>query len=141
MALYKRAQIVVADIWACCKGEGYGTFRDISSITTFADYRIPQALVWFGVLEYSADLMKTLDDPDHRFQTGDPQEVEIRGCTIAAVDQIVEKTGKKLQADKSISTHVDINAVLIDHFLWDYRRDKAKETQHIPIHRIRCRFY
>ena len=42
LCIYKRAQIVIADIWACCGGEGYGHFNDIDSITMFADYRIPQ---------------------------------------------------------------------------------------------------
>jgi len=33
---YKRAQILVADLWACFEGTGYGRFHDIDSITTFA---------------------------------------------------------------------------------------------------------
>ncbi len=39
VALYKRAQILIADVWACCGGQGYGEFQDIDSITMFADYR------------------------------------------------------------------------------------------------------
>lgn len=34
--LYKRAQILVADLWACFNGEGYGAFQDIDKITMFA---------------------------------------------------------------------------------------------------------
>jgi hypothetical protein len=34
--LYKRAQILVADLWACFEGNGYGEFRDIDKITMFA---------------------------------------------------------------------------------------------------------
>ncbi|KAI9657800.1 MAG: hypothetical protein M1829_006866 [Trizodia sp. TS-e1964] len=33
---YKRAQILVADIWACYGGQGYGAFEDIDKITIFA---------------------------------------------------------------------------------------------------------
>ncbi|KAI9836445.1 MAG: hypothetical protein M1819_001477 [Sarea resinae] len=33
---YKRAQIFVADLWACFEGEGYGEFEDIDKITMFA---------------------------------------------------------------------------------------------------------
>jgi hypothetical protein len=40
--LYKRAQILVADLWAAFRGQSYGTFADIDSITMFADYRVPQ---------------------------------------------------------------------------------------------------
>lgn len=34
--LYKRAQILVADLWACFNGESYGEFHDIDKITMFA---------------------------------------------------------------------------------------------------------
>lgn len=39
VALYKRAQILIGDIWACFHGEGLGHFTDIDTITMFADYR------------------------------------------------------------------------------------------------------
>lgn len=32
----KRAQILVADLWAAFEGEGYGQFNDIDKITMFA---------------------------------------------------------------------------------------------------------
>ena len=34
--MYKRAQILVADLWACFEGKGYGYFEDIDKITMFA---------------------------------------------------------------------------------------------------------
>lgn len=34
--LYKRAQILVADLWACFNSESYGAFEDIDKITMFA---------------------------------------------------------------------------------------------------------
>ena len=37
--LHKRAQILVADIWACFEGKNWGEFEGIDSITMFADYR------------------------------------------------------------------------------------------------------
>lgn len=33
---YKRAQILVADLWACFDGQSYGEFSDIEKITMFA---------------------------------------------------------------------------------------------------------
>lgn len=39
VSLYKRAQILVADIWACFEGQGHGRFADIDTLTMFADYR------------------------------------------------------------------------------------------------------
>lgn len=38
---YKRAQILVADIWACFQGEDYGEFYDIDKITMFAGWFPP----------------------------------------------------------------------------------------------------
>jgi len=43
---YKRAQILIADIWACFEGKGLGEFYDIDQLTMFADYR----LVMDGIL-------------------------------------------------------------------------------------------
>ena len=39
VSILKRAQILVADIWALFKGQGIGEFHDIDSLTMFADYR------------------------------------------------------------------------------------------------------
>jgi Potential Queuosine, Q, salvage protein family len=60
VAILKRAQILVADVWACCGGRDLGEFSDIDELTAFADYRIPQSLLWLGVLEYSDELVKYL---------------------------------------------------------------------------------
>lgn len=60
VSFYKRAQILVGDIWACFKGEGIGKFHDIDYITMFADYRIPQVLVHFGAIRYSNPLLSRL---------------------------------------------------------------------------------
>lgn len=32
----KRPQILIADIWACFEGQGFGSFVDINEITMFA---------------------------------------------------------------------------------------------------------
>ena len=39
MHILKRAEILVADLWACFEGQGLGAFTDIDTITMFADYR------------------------------------------------------------------------------------------------------
>ena len=53
VTLYKRAQILIADLWALFQGQGLGEFTDIDSLTMFADYRVPQSLQYFGALVYS----------------------------------------------------------------------------------------
>jgi hypothetical protein len=37
--IYKRAQILAAEIWGCFQGQGLGRFDDIDQLTMFADYR------------------------------------------------------------------------------------------------------
>jgi len=148
VAIYKRAQILVADIWACCGGEGLGQFDDIDEITAFADYRIPQALVWLGVFQYSDSLLETLRKCE-LLENGDRREVEIRGCTIWAVELIVEELRRLMaidaqQTDGDSATkypRTTVNAILIDHFLWDFRRDHDAELEKIPYHRTRCIYY
>lgn len=60
VAIYKRAQILIGDIWTCFKGKGLGYFKDIDQLTMFADYRIPQVLIHFGAMEYTNELMEKL---------------------------------------------------------------------------------
>jgi len=61
-------------------------------------------------------------------------------CAIVAFQLIVEEVRKSL-ASKKLDSAVIVNAILVDHYLWDYRRDHAAETDHIPIHKIRCIYY
>lgn len=140
VAIYKRAQILVADIWACCGGRGIGTFKDIDMLTAFADYRIPQALVWFGVLQYSDHLTQLLW-ADHMFSYGDRLEVEIRGCTLWAIELILEELREMIRSDKDLRDDLQMNAVILDHFMWDFRREHESETNSIPFHKVRCIYY
>lgn len=74
VAIYKRAQILIGDIWSCFRGDGVGKFNDIDKITMFADYRVPQVLCHFGALEYSKELLSILNN-DMILENGCPEEV------------------------------------------------------------------
>lgn len=74
----KRAQILVADIWACFQGEGYGAFRDIDKITMFADYRVPQILSTMGCIYYSPTLSEVVKEKK-LIEKGSSWEVQLRG--------------------------------------------------------------
>ncbi|XP_014782708.1 queuosine salvage protein [Octopus bimaculoides] len=139
VSFYKRAQILVADIWTCFEGQGLGFFYDIEKLTMFADYRIPQILAYYGVLKYSDSLMKTLKD-GVVMKNGDRLEVEIRGCSIWSVEMIREESQKLLDKDEETKNAL-FNSVLLDQFLWDYRQLHAEEMDGIPIHKVRCIYY
>ncbi|XXG63907.1 hypothetical protein AAC387_Pa05g1993 [Persea americana] len=109
--LYKRAQIFASDLWGAFKGRGYGEFYDIGSITIFADYIVPAVLRELGVLRYSSDLAGAID-ANAEISSGSEEEVEIRACTIYAVekmkDLIKAKFGKQ------------VLSVELDLWLWSY---------------------
>lgn len=131
---YKRAQILVADLWACFEGTSYGAFHDIDTITMFADYRIPQMLNTLGVLQYSPPL----DSHIRRrkpIESGHPWEVQVRGCSIWAVELIRREILRQQPKAR-------VNAILIDFFLYDTIKDReAKADSPIPHHRTRSIWY
>lgn len=97
--LYKRAQILVADLWGAFQGQGYGEFNDIGSITIMADYIVPAVLKQIGVLKYSAGLSNKIE-ANKEIVPGSEEEVELRACSIHAVEKMRElialKLGKKV---------------------------------------------
>ncbi|XP_055538145.1 queuosine salvage protein [Wyeomyia smithii] len=140
VAIYKRAQILIGDLWACYRGDGLGFFRDIEKITMFADYRIPQVLVHFKTLEYSDELMETLKNGS-LLENGSPEEVEIRGASIHVVERLKQLVLEELKANHPDISPKNVNAVLLDHFLWDYRRKHAAELEYIPFHKTISVYY
>lgn len=93
--LYKRAQIFAADLWGAFKGQGYGEFHDIGSITIFADYIVPAVLRQLGVLKYDSALTSTIE-ANNEIVSGTEEEVELRACSIYAVEKMRELISRKL---------------------------------------------
>ncbi|KAI9228918.1 MAG: hypothetical protein DHS80DRAFT_27109 [Piptocephalis tieghemiana] len=131
VAFYKRAQILIADIWACFDDQGLGHFEDIDTLTMFADYRVPQALVGTGALTYEESLVQDLHQ-HVPLSPGSERECEIRGGSIHAVECI-----RQALAEQGIHVH----AVLLDFFLWDYAKREAESLKTIPIHHTRSIWY
>ncbi|KAF2032511.1 hypothetical protein EK21DRAFT_87103 [Setomelanomma holmii] len=130
----KRAQILVADLWAAFDGEGYGEFNDIDKITMFADYRIPQMLHSLGMMWYCPPLENRLRRLE-LIESGHPWEMQIRGCSIWGVE-LLRREILKLKPDAKI------NAILIDFFLYDQAKEKERdEAEVIPHHRTRSIWY
>lgn len=142
VSIYKRAQILVGDLWSCYRGQGLGHFDDIDAITMFADYRVPQVLVHFGCLEYSDELLAILRT-DVIMANGCAEEVEIRGASIHAVELLKAQVRSevRLHHPQLAGASSVVNSILLDHFLWDYRRRFAKELEHIPFHKTISVYY
>ena len=71
--------------------------------------------------------------------SGDRREVEIRGCSIWAVELIKDRFCKLVQ-ERDMQTF-SINSAIIDFYLWPYAKQHHKEMAHIPIHHTRCVYY
>jgi Potential Queuosine, Q, salvage protein family len=131
---YKRAQILVGDLWAA-----YGkctpstsspyAFRDMDQLTMFADYRVPQLLRNLGVLVYDGPLSATVDSKQE-VPFGSPQEVEIRAATVVAVEQL-----RAALAVRGLA----LLAVEVDWLLW--QTGEESKDRILPHHRTRTIYY
>jgi len=130
----KRAQIFVADLWACFENQSFGEFHDIDKITMFADYRIPQILISLGALYCSPTVTAAIKDKK-LLESGGKLEMQLRACSIWAVELIRREI--KRQHPKA-----DINAILIDFFLYDTMKEmEAQGKEPLPHHRTRSIWY
>lgn len=144
ICLYKRAQLVIGDIWCCfCGTNPEYRFHDISSLTMFADYRVPQILARFGAIKYSEALLQDMKD-SVEMRSGCRREIQIRGCSIHAVE-LMKEALQVLEAKSDpppTPEQVPVNSVLIDNFLWSYAKKKEKDVSvDIPIHHVKSIYY
>lgn len=144
LCFYKRAQILVADVWACFASIKRYRFHDIDKLTMFADYRVPQMLAWLGAIKYSDKLMTQLRT-GAEMDSGSREEIEIRGCSIHAVEIIKDRLeAKPMKAPRKLGNTDDVvpvNSILIDYLLWDYAKTHAKNLDAVPIHHVRSMYY
>jgi hypothetical protein len=74
VSLYKRAQILTADLDLVFAMKGMPRLQNMDALTMFADYRVPQVLLYFGVLVYSASLLENVEE-NFVFTNGSNEEV------------------------------------------------------------------
>jgi hypothetical protein len=128
--LYKRAQIFVGDLWGAFEGKGLGSFHNISELTCFADYRVPQLLRSLGIMRYS-DALGHLVDAKTELPAGQSSgEVELRAATVQAVERMVVALQKR---------GVQLHPFQLDWLLWE--RGEAMLDKLAPHHRTKTIFY
>jgi len=126
--ILKRAQILPADIWGAFDGKGIGYFEDLDYLTAFADYKLPQILQLWGILEYSPKLLKKIKNKVI-IAKGSKEEVEIRSSTIWAVEYLKEELGKLGKRLFSLQ---------IDWILWNKSQEQRMLT---PYHLTKTFYY
>lgn len=135
---YKRAQILVADLWGAYKQpkDPYHPccFHDIQELTMFADYRIPQILRQIGILEYSPELTLAIDSLEE-IPFGSKQEVEIRACTVVAVEMLHH------ELLCTSSEWVGRPVLELDWLLWQWGEERCRDADMPPHHRTQTIYY
>lgn len=121
---YKRAQILAQDINYILRNTDK-KLKNIDQLTTFADYKLPQMLRMYNLIEYNNELAERVDNfieipHDSR------EEIEIRSATIWSVELLRQKIGDMAAAD-------------IDNTIWLLSQDIQNEAK--PYHRTRTIFY
>ncbi len=125
---FKRAQICAADLALAFKGQQWGALTDLEQLTAFADYKLPQVLRFYNVLEYHSTLAECINNQE-MLEPGSEEEVEIRAATIWACELLRQAMLKK--------GHV-MTASEIDQRLW-LAGQHAGEMR--PYHRTRTIYY
>ena len=122
---YKLAQLLTSDILHVIEIKEQKEV-DYSNLLGCADYKIPQVMQEFGILEYDTELSSLLDAKTE-IEENSEYEVEIRASMIVVINYIWE------QIDKSID-RIDIND-----FIWSKGQDKTKKYK--PYHLTRTKSY
>jgi hypothetical protein len=125
----KRAQILVADLWGAFGGKQWGAFKNIDHLTAFADYKLPQILRAWGILEYSSSLARKVD-ARVELAAGSASEIEIRAATLWAVEFL---------RDALAARGRELWSIQVDWILWEASQGRFENMR--PYHRVRTVYY
>ena len=126
---YKRAQLLVSDLYGAYQGQGWGKFDDLDELTVFADYKLPQILRHMGMITYIESMAEKVDNR-YVLVPGSRDEVEIRAATVWACEVL----------RRALASHgANLRAFELDWWLWN-------ETQKLngsmkPYHLARTVYY
>lgn len=114
--LFKRAQLAAADV----DRAGVANFADRDRLTAFADNLVPHVLRLDGVLHLDRDLEAAIEAGELLLH-GSPAEVELRACTVHAVELLAAASG--------------LSPAEIDGVLWN----RGREARYKAVPRPRSR--
>ena len=122
---YKRAQLFTSDILHVREKKEHINV-DYSHLIGCADYKIPQVMRCYGMIEFSDSLAEKIDSKIE-LEEGSLEEIEIRANTLKVINYIYEKLDKKY------------SRMNINDFIWILGQDKSKMTK--PYHRTLTKHY
>lgn len=127
--LFKRAQIIVGDLWGSFGGEKWGEFKNLEDLTAFADYKLPQVLRAWGILNYAPALARRVDAKKTLAKDSE-EEIEIRASMLWAVELLRDSLAQRGRT---------LTSVQMDWFLWSSSQRNVKGMK--PYHRVRTIYY
>ena len=130
VSFYKRAQLAASMVHGILVAERREGFADISILTAFADYRVPQILRELGILVYDHELAKTVDGED-ALPPESMGEICIRAATVWGVEYLRQELEERFGSP--------ITAAQVDYFLWLKARELKDSMR--PHHRTRTIAY
>ena len=122
---YKRAQLLTSDILHVREKKEHINV-DYSHLIGCADYKIPQVMRCYGMIEFTDSLAEKIDSK-MELEEGSLEEIEIRANTLKVINYIYEKLDKKY------------SRMNINDFIWILGQDKSKMTK--PYHRTLTKHY
>ncbi|MBI4580504.1 MAG: hypothetical protein HY718_12425 [Planctomycetes bacterium] len=129
IAILKRAQIFAADLAVALEATEGPRVINLESLTAFADYRVPQILRHLGILALDPGLERSIEAGEW-VPASSEAEIEIRCCSIWAVQRMVEALRIEREAHKP--------AWMLDEYLWEQSHRPEVTVQH---HRTLTSFY
>ena len=126
---FKRAQLLIHDLWSTFSGESWGNFNDLGELTAFADYKLPQVLRHLGIINYEPTLAERIQNLVH-IPPSSVEEVEIRAATVWTVELLRKEVSNRGQK---------VTSAQIDSWLWNLGQDDTYRS--LPYHRTRTIFY
>jgi len=87
--------------------------KDPDEIGPIADYQVPNALRWFGILEYSEELKNKIDNRIIIANRSD-EELELRTATVYTVTELLNKINQ-WRTQKNLKPYTMIE---LDYYLW-----------------------
>lgn len=127
--MYKRAQILAADLFLAFDGKGPAAFTDMAALTNFPDNMVPHVLRCDGILEYRQDLAVLIASGEY-LGPGGAEETEIRAAglhTVELMKHAAQKAGH------------NVTSVNLDHILWNKAYEIGPHKQ--PAHRTLSVWY
>jgi len=120
----KRAQICPNDFSYVLKNTE-NKIINLDKLTAYADYKLPQLLRMFGIINYNQFLAEKVDTMTEILHDS-REEIEIRSATIWAVELLRQRIGKLIAGE-------------IDNVLWLLSQEIQGESK--PYHHSRTIFY